>query len=458
MLIRDKVTPAQLLIVSFAAFIGVGTLGFRFLPGLYTDQGLGWTDSLFMATSAVCVTGLSVVDTATYFTGFGQAWLLILMQTGGLGLLTLTSLVMLGTGRRLSLRHSDLVAGAGTGVPVVDVRRLVKLVFIATFTIEALGAALLYISWLGGMGTAGAAWPAVFHAVSAFCNAGFSTLAEGLGGQAVRPVVLGTIMALTTLGALGFLTISELASRAPGRWRYRQRRQRVPLSLHTKLVLAATSTLIVLTLVTFAYFEWANTLQGMPLRDKLAHSAFAAVISRTAGFGSVDFGAVAAPTSLLMMIMMFIGGGPASTAGGIKVTTAALIFSLMITRLRGRDRVSAWNRTVPDETIGRAVGLTVLASSVLVAALFLLVAVELPMQTGTAEQVAFIHLAFEATSALSTGGLSMNATDSLGSAGRLIAVALMFTGRVGLLSIGAAIALHGNRERFRYAYEDVAIG
>src|SRR5690606_7476123 len=224
-----------MLVISFAILILLGTLGFRYLPGLYTGDSLTWTDSLFTATSAVCVTGLVVVDTATFFTPFGQAWILLLMQAGGLGLLTLTSLVMLGAGRRPSLRHSDLVTGAGSAFPKIDVRRLVSVVFRTTFVIEGIGALLLYGAWVGSFGWEGAIWPSIFHAVSAFCNAGFSILSLSFMGEIGHPIILGVTMSLVLLGGLGFLTVSELA--AYGR---RSSERRLQLSLHTKFVLAGT--------------------------------------------------------------------------------------------------------------------------------------------------------------------------------------------------------------------------
>lgn len=444
------ISPAQLLVIAFAALIAVGTLGFRLLPGLYTSEPLGWVDALFTATSAVCVTGLVVVDTATYFTPFGQAWILLLMQAGGLGILTLTSLVMLTVKRRLSLRHADLVTGAGGAGEAVDIRQLLRVVLRTTFTIEGIGALLLYGTWLRTYGWEGALWPSIFHAVSAFCNAGFSIFAHSFMGEAAHPLALWTVMALAMLGGLGFLTVAEVSDYA------RDRRRR--LSLHARFVLVGTAVAIVVGTIVFAYFEWENTLAGMSNADRLWNALFTAMVARTAGFNTVDVGAVTAPSALLMMILMFVGGAPASTAGGIKVTTAGVLVALMLSRLRGDERVSAWYRCVPDETIGRAVGLTLVASTVLITGLFLLIALESPGAAPAAAQGEFIHLAFEATSALGTTGLSMNTTPTLSDPSRLLLVALMFIGRVGLLSVGAAITLSGRKQKFRYAYEDVAIG
>ncbi len=447
------ITPAQLLVLSFLGLNLIGTVGFRVLPGLYTGERLSWIDALFTATSAVCVTGLIVVDTATFFTPWGQAWIIALVQAGGLGLLTLTSLILLTVGRRVSLRHQSVVPGSGEGLPTVDVRRLIRLVLRTTFLIEAGGAVLLYGAWVGDLGWGGAIWPSVFHSISAFCNAGFSTFSLSLMGETQSPLTLLTVMGLVVLGGLGFLTISELSERVRG-----DRKRRRRLSLHTRFVLVATAVAVVSGLLTFAYFEWENTLREMPVGAKIMNAAFASVAARTAGFNTVDFAQITAPSALLMMILMFVGGAPASTAGGIKVTTAALLGTLMVARMRGQERVSIWNRSVPDETIGRAIGLTILAVSVVVVALFFMVALEAPADARAAGQEEFVRYAFEVVSAFGTVGLSMNTTTTLSEHGRLLAVALMFIGRVGILSFGAAIALSSRRRNFRYAYEDVAIG
>ncbi len=451
--IWKRITPAQMLVLSFAGLVLVGTVGLRVLPGLYTGEPLSWIDALFTATSAVCVTGLAVVDTATFFTPWGQAWILVLIQAGGLGLLTLTSLILLTVGRRLSLRNEQLVSGTGEGLPTVDVRRLIRLVLRTTFAIEAVGAALLYASWVGDFGWTGAIWPSIFHSVSAFCNAGFSTFSLSLMGETQSPATLVIVMALIILGGLGFLTISEIVDR--GR---RSARRRPRLSLHVRFVLTATVLALVVGMFTFAWFEWDNTLREMSVVDKVMNATFASVSARTAGFNTVDFAQITAPSALLMMILMFVGGGPASTAGGIKVTTVAVLGALMLARIRGQQRVSVWNRSVPDETIGRAIGLTILAVSVVVVALFLMIAIEAPADARAAGQEDFVRYAFEVVSAFGTVGLSMNTTPTLSPNGRLLAVALMFIGRVGILSVGAAIALTSRQARFRYAYEDVAIG
>ena len=447
-------SPSRLLVLSFAALVVVGTLGFRFLPGLAVDGPLPWVDALFMATSAVCVTGLAVVDPATELTVAGQLWILLLVQLGGLGLLTFTSGILLTIGRRLSLRHESLLHGDGVE-PQVDYRALVRRVLRFTFAIEAVGALLLWVAWVPSLGARGAAWPAAFHAVSAFCNAGFSIFAGGgYATQTRLPAPLLVTMALIVAGGLGFLTLDELARRV------RRARGRPGgldnawLSLHTRLVVAATLALLVAGTVGFAVFEWERTLAGLPLRDRVLNAVFGSVTARTAGFNTVDYAQVGAPTALMTMALMFIGGAPGSTAGGVKVTTFALLVVLALARLRGRRHVSAFHRTIPEETLGRAAGLMVLATSVLGLGVLTLVAVD----PGAASQARFLAYMFEAVSAFGTVGLSAGLTPELAPTARVVLVVLMFVGRVGIMTAAAALVLGRRSVPFRYAKEDVAIG
>jgi trk system potassium uptake protein TrkH len=442
--------PSRLLVGSFALLIAVGTLGFRLLPGL-TASGvpLGWIDALFMATSAVCVTGLSVLDTGADLTFAGQLWILLLVQLGGLGLLTFTSGILLTVGRRLSLRHEGLMESSPEGAPRVDYRVLVRRVLRYTAVIELLGVGLLYVAWAPAYGARAALWPSVFHAVSAFCNAGFSTFSDSLVGQRTAGFPLLVVMGLVVFGGLGFLTLEELGQRSRLSGRRRPR-----LSLHARLVIAATLVLLVVGTAGFAAFEWNHTLDGLDTPDRALNALFGGVTPRTAGFNTVDYGAVETPTAALTIVLMFIGGAPGSTAGGVKVTTLALLFVLALARLRGQRDVSAFHRTIPEETIGRAAGLLVLAALVLTVGLLALVAVD----PGAASHERFLAYMFEAVSAFGTVGLSMNLTPELSPGARLVVSALMFVGRVGVMTAAAALALGPRALPFRYAKEDVPIG
>lgn len=453
---RRALTPPRLLLGSFLGLILFGTLGLKVLPGLYTGSGLSWLDALFTATSAVCVTGLIVVDTATHFTIWGQAFLLLLIQLGGLGILTFTTLVILALGKRLSLHHEAVSARHADIAPEVDFRHLIRNIVLFTFLFEAIGAVILFVAWLPYFDSGAAAWHAVFQAVSAFCNAGFSTFSDSLVGFQTDPAVLSVIMALIVLGGVGFLALAELNILLRRRFDGRA----MILSLHTKLVLGVTALLLLSGWSAFTVLEWTNTLADMPSWARVANGLFMSVTARTAGFNTVDYASTTESSNFLTILLMSIGGSPGSTAGGIKTTTFALIGLLALSRLLGRQVTSVRNRSVPEETVQRAVGLFVVAFGVMTAATFLYVALEL-QGAGQGETGGnFIEHMFEAVSAFNTVGLSMGVTDELSPASRVLTVLLMYLGRVGPLTFAAAIALDRPNAagEFRYAYEDVIVG
>jgi len=449
---RRSLPATQLFLFSFAGLILVGTLGLLVLPGLYTGPRLGVVDALFTSTSAVCVTGLIVVDTATYFTPLGQAWIALLIEAGGLGILTFTTLVISLLGRRASLRAEEAAGGHASAFRHLDPRTLVKAVVASTVILEAIGAAILWADWSGRMGAAHALWPAVFHAISAFCNAGFSVFSDSLVGLRTSPVTLLTVSGLIILGGIGFLVMADC------RARYRLG-ETDRLTTHTRLAVLTTAVLLVGSTALFLVFEGSNELRGLGWTDKLTNAWFMAVTPRTAGFNTVSYDAVSNPSLFLTIVLMIIGGSPGSTAGGLKTTTVALLVLVLWSRLRGREHVSFMGRTIPDETLQRATGLTIGGLAILAGAVFLLSMTELPIQ-GLTHRPGFLRLIFEAHSAFGTVGLSMGVTSNLSDMGRLIIVALMYMGRVGPLAVASAMATAGGhrRARYRYAREDVVIG
>ena len=448
----DRLTPPQLLVLSFGTLTVLGTLYLRFMPGLTVVGGLSWTDAAFMATSAVCVTGLVVVDPATQFTFAGQLSLLVMFQLGGLGLLTLTSLVLLNVGQRLSLRHQVLARTAGASEEV-DLRHLLRSVVRFTFILEAIGAVLLYLAFVPKMGWGEAAWPAVFTAVAAFCNAGMSTFETSLAGQAFSWIPLAIVMVLVVLGGLGFITLEELHVR------FARGGQRIRISLHTRLVLTASVILVVAGWIGFAFFEWNNTLDLMGDDVKVLNALFGSITPRSSGFSTVDYTQVTEPTAFMTILLMIIGGAPGSTAGGLKVTTVALLVGLAIARLRGEEELNAWGRTVPEETVQRAVGIGVIGFTIMSIAIFAIVAIEEPFISHARSEGAFLQYMFEVASAFSTTGLSMGVTPTLSDPGRWLIIVLMFVGRLGLTTFAAAVAFSraGARD-VRFAHEDVAVG
>ena len=449
-------SPARLLVLSFLGLILFGTLGLRVLPGLYTGEGLSWLDALFTATSAVCVTGLIVVDTATYFTPLGQGFLLLLIQLGGLGILAFTSLIILVLGRRLTLHQEALTANVADITDEIDVRTLAVGVVLFTFAIEILTACALWLAMVPVYGPRGAVWHAVFHAVSAFCNAGFSTLSSNLMTFQASPVPLAVIMTAVVLGGLGFLTLQELHLKS----KMDAARRRFRLSLHSRIVLITTAALLVSGWIGFALIEWNLALADMPLFDRVVNSLFMSVTARTAGFNTVDYAQVSDASAFLTILLMSIGGSPGSTAGGIKTTTFALLGLLAWARLRGRERTHVANRTVPEETTQRAVGLFVVAFGVVTLGILLYAVLELGGSAHGQSPGGFLEYMFEAVSAFNTVGLSMGTTTELEPASRLLTIVLMYVGRVGTLTFAAAIALSRTSPEgeFRYSYEDVIIG
>ncbi len=451
-----RLTPPQLFLGSFVLLIVLGTLGLKTLPGLYTGRPLGWLEALFTATSAVCVTGLIVVDTATFFTPAGQGLILLLIQLGGLGIITFTTLLIAAMGRRLSLRHESLTAIVAEVAPHVDYRRLARDVVGFTLGIEAAGTLVLYALWIPRLGWREALWPAAFHAVSAFCNAGFSTFSDSLVGFQQSTPTLLVIMALIVSGGIGFLTLEELHLRRKARRKGRRYR----ISLHSRLVLVTTAILLVVGWVLALVLEWEATLGEMPAWSRVVNALFISVTARTAGFNSIDYARATEGTNFLTIILMTVGGSPGSTAGGLKTTTVALLGLLAWSRFRGVEVTSLWGRSIPEETIQRAVGLAVASFLLMVGSLFILTISESTVTTRGEGRGDFLGYLFEAVSAFNTVGLSMGVTGGLSDVGKWTAIQLMFLGRVGLPTTAAALTLVAPTPagEFRFAYEDVMVG
>ena len=436
--------PAQYIVVAFVAASLVGAL---LLSIPMAAEGPGRTSiltALFTATSAVCVTGLAVVDTGAHWTAFGEWVILGLIQVGGLGIMTLSSLLVVAVARRLGLRQR-LIAAAETGsANLGDLRRLLVGVVMLTFGVEGVVATALFLRfWLShGESVARAAYLGVFHAVSAFNNAGFSPLRDSLVGLNRDPFVLLVLAAAVVVGGLGFLVVVQVARhpRTPHRW-----------NLHAKLTLSTTAFLIVAGWLLLGWFEWTNagTLGPMSTPDKVVNALVHSVMPRTAGFNSIDMAAMREPSLLVTEILMFIGGGSASTAGGIKVTTFALLGWLMWAEARGDPDVVVFERRVARGAQRQAVTVALSALGiVMIATMTLLATTDLPRA----------GLQFEAVSALATVGLSTGVTPILSGTSRGIVVALMIMGRVGPPTLFAALALRERDRQYRHPEERPIVG
>jgi len=453
---RHRMTPPRLLALSFLLLILVGTLALKALPGLYVGEGLSWLNALFTATSAVCVTGLIVVDTATHFTLLGQGLILTLIQLGGLGILTFATLALLAVGKRISL-HQEAISEEMTEVlPELDFRHMVKKIILFALLLEGIGALLLFLLWVPRFGPGEALWHAVFQSISAFCNAGFSTFSASLMGFRDSAPTLIVIMGLILLGGLGFLTLEE----ARRFWSDRRKQQRKPLSLHSRLVLTVTGGLVMGGCLLFLPLEWKNALEGLSASDRILNALFMSVTPRTAGFNTVDYSTTHDASNFFTILLMSIGGSPGSTAGGLKTTTFALVGLLALARFRGDSEASAWGRSIPERTVHRSVGLLVMMFGTMSLGIFLMTLLTPDHVSFLSGRGGFLGEMFEVVSAFNTVGLSMGFTGALTSGSKVVIIVLMFVGRVGPLVLATALA--GGREPgtngFRYSHEDVMIG
>jgi trk system potassium uptake protein len=441
---RRRRHPAQLIVIAFAAAILVGTALLMLPFARAGPEGAPPLTALFTATSAVCVTGLIVVDTPAYWSQAGQVIILALIQAGGLGIMTLASLLALLLARRLGLR-GRLVAQAERGVTAVaEVRRVIVGVVLLSAFFEALAASILTARlWLSyDLSFGSALWRGIFHAISAFNNAGFALWSDSLVGFVGDGWVILTVGFAIIAGGLGFPVWFELRRRVhdPKRW-----------TLHTKLTLGTAAFLLCFGIVAVAIFEWENarTMGTLDTEGKLLASFFQGVTPRTAGFNSIDYAQAEPETLLVTDMLMFVGAGSASTGGGIKVTTFALIFLMVWSEVRGDPHVNAFGRRVPPFAQRQALTVAVIAINAVV-----LAALALMATTGFSLQ----QTLFEALSAFGTVGLSTGITPDLDAAGQLIVIALMFLGRTGPYTLFVALALRERERLYRYPEERPLIG
>ena len=448
------IPPAAVALATFAGAIGIGAILLS-LPAAAVEP-LTLVDAVFTATSAVCVTGLAVVDTGTRLTTFGQLVVLVLCQVGGLGLMTFAMFVVLLLGRQVSFRDHMVIEDSMHHSPSAEIGKLLRYVVTFTLAVEAIGAALLWLRWRQDFPAGQALYLSVFHAVMAFCNAGFSLFPDNLIRYRSDLVVNLVVSALVIVGGLGFLVNMELRDQAV----MRLRRRRPPrLSLHSRIVLVVTGALLALGTAGFLLMEWRNLLEGMPWPEKLLASWFQGMTPRTAGFNTVDYGRAATPTLFLTIFLMFIGASPGSTGGGVKTTALGLLLALLRARYRGRGRAMIFERTIPHAVMDRALLVILLSWLLASSALMLLVVSELGSTPHAGARPDFLQLMFETVSAFGTVGLSTGITPSLSPPGKMVLVLLMFAGRLGPVTIALAAGRKAaGRVRFRYAEENVMVG
>jgi len=438
--------------MGFAAVILMGSV-LLVLPWSHAPGEVSYLDALFTSTSAVCVTGLVVVDTGTAFTGLGQFIIMVLIQIGGLGVMTGTAMIFALLGRRLSLRsqaalHDSLFQGDAAH----DFRLLFVRILKVTFAVEGLGVAVLFVAFLMTKGNVfHSGWSALFHSVSAFCNAGFSIYSDNLLGARVNPLITFTIMGLIVAGGLGLWVLAELWIHAkhalPGAHPPAGLRR---LSLHAKVVLTGTAILISVGFVGLLVF---GLTPGEPtIWDHIHGALFQSITSRTAGFNTVDIGKLPSASILLLTILMFIGANPASCAGGVKITTVAIFLAQLRSIIRNQDDVTLFERRIPGDVVRRVNLLLAVAVMWNTAGLlFLLVS-----QAGSSG-MSMERLLFEQISAFGTVGLSTGITPDVSGPGQLELILTMYVGRVGPLTL-ATWALARQALRIGYPEGKVMIG
>ncbi len=447
--LSHHISPERLFILSFAGVILAGGLLLR-LPFSAAGAPLPWIDALFQSTSAVCVTGLATIDVGQGLSTAGQVILVFLFQVGGLGILTFSAVFFIMLGHGLASKERDIMQSVFLHSPRRDLAPILKFVFFSTFLYEAAGTLLLWARFARDLAWNEALYQAVFHAISAFNNAGFSLFSDSLVSYQGDLIVNLTFMGLIVAGSLGFIVHYDLHMRFFGR----QRR----LSVHTKVVLVATGVLIIGGAVLFFVFENHRILQGLPWRNRILASLFQSITPRTAGFNTVNIGMLANETILLMIALMFIGASPGSTGGGVKTTSVSLLFLIMWNRLRGREDVSVFNRTIPRELLQRTISIILAATLSICFVISVLLLLANHGAAASESRHFFVEYIFETTSAFATVGLSMNLTPSLNAPQKLAIILMMFAGRVGPLTLAFSLARISTKKSFTYAEEGVMVG
>ncbi len=422
------------------------------LPQASTIGRLGFVDALFTSTSAVCVTGLTVVDTGTTFSPFGQFILMVLIQTGGLGIMTVSTLFLMISGRRLSFIGQNVIQNTFTYTGDKSLPAILKDVVFFTFALEGLGIAVLFFCFYPENEAPRALYLSIFHSISAFCNSGFSLFPDSFTGYRDNWVLNLTICFLVLSGGIGFLVLSELKQRLSFKDRSRSR-----LSLHSKLVLLTTLCLLIAGTVIILFMEGHNTLVQFSAPHRVLSSFFQAVNARTSGFNTLPLGNMANETLFILILLMFIGASPGSCGGGIKTTTFATLILLSISRFRGQKRPQIFNRSISEKSIGKAVSVLLISTVVVCIGIMILLMTEQGKISCPQSRGKFLELFFEVVSAFGTVGLSTGITAKLSIMGKMIITCIMFIGRLGPLLVAIAVSRPVTLDYF-YAEENIMIG
>lgn len=439
-----KFTAPQIIVLGFGLTILIGAILLNLPIASSKAEDIGFLNALFTATSAVCVTGLVVVDTGTYWTAFGKTVIILLIQVGGLGFMSVATLGALLIGKKISLRERLIMQASLNQSNLSGVVKLTRQILYVTFFIEFIGAVLLSVVFIPEYGIGKGIAYSIFHSISAFCNAGFDLVGgyRSLTPYVENPIINFTIMLLIILGGLGFTVIFDIITK----------RKFKRLSLHSKIVINVSIILIVVSAVLFFLMEYKNpgTMQELSFTGKIWASLFQAVTPRTAGFNTIDLAGMQNSSKLLTMVLMFIGGSPASAAGGIKTTTIAVLILAVRSLIAGKQEVEVFGRRLSYKAVNKALAVVFLGLSVVIIGTMIL------SFTDAGEE--FLYILFEIISAFGTVGLSLGITPLLSEAGKLLIIIVMFSGRVGALTILLALATKEHKSLYQYPEEKIIVG
>ncbi|MBP1924193.1 trk system potassium uptake protein TrkH [Sedimentibacter acidaminivorans] len=440
-----KKNPYMVFIMAFAVIIFIGAILLNLPISNNSGKSIGFVDALFTSTSAMCVTGLTVVNTAEYWTNFGKIVILILIQMGGLGVMTMSAMISFFLGKKITLKTRVFIMEERNVDELQGVVRLTKSILVYTFLIEFIGAVLLSFVFIKDYGIGKGIAFSIFHSISAFCNAGFDITGNSMMNYVNNPIITFAISLLVIIGGIGYFVFWDIYDSKGFR----------RLSLHSKLVLIITGVLLILGFVFVLILEYnnSNTLGNLSILGKIQASIFQSVVPRTAGFNSLDIASLRIPTVVLMLIFMFVGGSSGSTAGGVKITTVGVIIISIYNFVRGKRDVEVFMKRIEYTTIIKAVSIVGIGMLLINGVTFILTITE--VNSG----FDFLDILFETVSSFGTVGLSRGLTPSLSDVGRIILSVVMFIGRLGPLTVALAfMKRHKNKGNYTYPEGKIIVG
>lgn len=460
-ILRKISTPARITAASFTALIALVTIFLLIPVSAAAGKSVSFIDAVFVATSAVCVVGLTPIDISTELSTTGQVGIMIAMQIGGLGLMTFTTVFYAAIGRRLPLLNNLIIQDTFHHGPTTQVKQLLTYIVAFTFITEAAGALLYFVYWsvTGRFSSIGeTAWHSVFMSITAFTNGGFSLYSSSIVGFQKDYFILFVTAALILFGGIGFLVTYELKNYFERRVRKPEGYKAIRLSVHTKITLLAT--LIISIAATFALFvyEQSGAFAHLGPGEALMNSFFYTVTPRSGGLQSISMLTFSDSSMLLLMVLMFIGAGAGSTGGGVKVGTIGLVFAYMFARLRKKPNLSLWQRTIPKESIDKAIAVAAVIGLFVVVTSVVLMHIETDELSGAAGRVRFVQVMFEAISAACTVGLSLDFTSELSNASKVFLSVVMLIGRLSPIGLAIAITARHRKAKYKYAEENIIIG